>query len=128
MRDTKASDLGRSPMQDEWTSLIPYIRHDIAEIESSSDGHFEVHKHPLIFHKNDDGNQSWRRVCNACTQYISPPFYSCSDCPDFYLHGCCSRLPTRIKHHAHESYLYLYHKAPCNSDRISAGFSCKGLL
>ena len=58
-----------------------------------------------------------------------PPFYSCSECPDFYLHGCCAHLPTRIEHRAHdlrEHYLVLCPKAP-NSDGISAGFSCKGM-
>ncbi|KAG6392088.1 hypothetical protein SASPL_146297 [Salvia splendens] len=126
MRDAKASDLARLPMKDERTSLIPYIRHDITASESSSYGLSETHKHLLTLHENDDGNQSWRRVCNSCTQYVSPPFYRCSDCPDFYLHGCCARLPTRIVHRAHGGHrLKLYHKAP-NSDSISAGFSCIG--
>lgn len=128
MRDAKASDLGRLPMEDERMSLIPYIRQDITAIESSSDGLSEVHKHPLTFHENDDGNRSSPRVCNACTQYVSPPFYSCSECPGFYLHGCCAHLPTRIEHRVYGGlYLKLYHKAP-NSDTISASFSCKGLL
>ncbi|KAL1537714.1 hypothetical protein AAHA92_30200 [Salvia divinorum] len=42
MRDAKASDLGRLPMEDERTSLIPYIRDDITAIDSSSDAALNV--------------------------------------------------------------------------------------
>ncbi|XP_042003787.1 uncharacterized protein LOC121752757 [Salvia splendens] len=96
-----------------------------AYASSSSDGGdsdpSKIHEHPLIFHESEDVKQSYRRVCNACVQYVSPPFYSCSECPDFFLHGCCARLPELIRHPAHaEHSLVLHSKAP------KTGFSCRG--
>ncbi|KAL1533971.1 hypothetical protein AAHA92_15749 [Salvia divinorum] len=126
MQDAKSSDLGRLPMANEHTSLIPYIRHDISCNGDGDGDPSKIHEHPLIFHETDDGNPSYRRVCNACVQYVYPPFYSCSECPDFFLHGCCARLPALIKHPAHAEHdLVLYSKAP-KSSNISARFSCKG--
>ncbi|XP_057794920.1 uncharacterized protein LOC131011144 [Salvia miltiorrhiza] len=121
IRDAKASDLGRLPMANEHASLIPRITHDT--IQSSSDYYdHKFHAHPLTFHQSDDGDQSCR-VCNACVQSVSSlPFYSCSRCPDFFLHGCCAHLPTEIQHRVHQQHPL---KLSQNSD-ISAGFSCKG--
>ncbi|XP_047942754.1 uncharacterized protein LOC125189525 [Salvia hispanica] len=127
MRDAKACDLGRLPMANEHTSLIPYIRHDISSDGDGDDDDggdsdpSKIHEHPLIFHESEDEKQSYRRVCNACVQYISPPFYRCSECPDFFLHECCARLPALITHPAHaEHILVLHSKAP------KTGFSCRG--
>ncbi|XP_047953853.1 uncharacterized protein LOC125200159 [Salvia hispanica] len=97
MRDAKACDLGRLPMANEHTSLIPYIRHDISSDGDGDDDDggdsdpSKIHEHPLIFHEN------------------------------FFLHECCARLPALITHPAHaEHILVLHSKAP------KTGFSCRG--
>lgn len=89
IRDAKVADLGRLPLPDAHTSLVPYLREN-----ATTDFQDNLHPHPLIFHKADDGIRA-SRVCNACVQSVSPPFFSCSHCPDFFLHSCCAHLPSK---------------------------------
>ncbi|KAH6831775.1 hypothetical protein C2S53_011000 [Perilla frutescens var. hirtella] len=68
------------------------------------------------------------RVCNACVEYISPPFYSCSKCRDFLLHSCCADLPRKIHHPFHPQHtLFLFTETP-ESSLERPGFTCDGCL
>ncbi|XP_057763829.1 uncharacterized protein LOC130985073 [Salvia miltiorrhiza] len=149
IRDAKLADLLHLPMPDESTSIVRYMLEntDVRE-EEEEYGDEEVgnpkyrydqrlHKHPLIFHDEEDSGEaddeddddgtghSSSRVCNACVQFISPPFYSCSQCPDFLLHASCFNLPAEIKHPFHPYHtLSLFTKAP--NKYYDVGFFCDG--
>ncbi|XP_057810302.1 uncharacterized protein LOC131024781 [Salvia miltiorrhiza] len=148
IRDAKLADLLHLPMADERTSIVRYMLENthVGEEEEEEYGDEEVgnpeygydqrlHKHPLIFHDEDDVDDeddddgtghSSSRVCNACVQFISPPFYSCSQCPDFLLHDSCFNLPAKIKHPFHPDHtLSLFTKAPIKHSIVDY-FFCKG--
>ncbi|XP_057763828.1 uncharacterized protein LOC130985071 [Salvia miltiorrhiza] len=147
IRDAKLADLLHLPMADERTSIVRYMLENTdageeeygdEEVGNPKYGYDQrLHKHPLIFHDEDDsGNvddeddddgtgHSSSRVCSACVQFISPPFYSCSQCPDFLLHASCFNLPAKIKHAYHPDHtLSLFTKAPIKHRDV--GFFCHG--
>ncbi|KAH6758009.1 hypothetical protein C2S52_023090 [Perilla frutescens var. hirtella] len=99
IRDAKLADLLHLPMADERANLVQYM---LENTRYSS------------------------RVCNACVEYISPPFYSCSKCRDFLLHSCCAHLPRKIQHPIHSEHtLFLFSETP--ESRLDVpGFFCDG--
>ncbi|KAI3471552.1 hypothetical protein Pfo_028202 [Paulownia fortunei] len=139
IRDAQLPDLFHFPMADEHTSAIPYIRENTRNGGTSSSSDHEgrrtttqsLHEHPLILHDHDD-NVDHPRVCNGCVQLISPPFYSCSECTDFFLHSYCAHLPgTLTEHPVHKQHpLFLVPKPdPLTESTIYRFFcnSCKRL-
>ncbi|XP_057765708.1 uncharacterized protein LOC130986334 [Salvia miltiorrhiza] len=100
LREARVPDMVHLPVPDEYTSMIRHITNNTTT--TSDDG--VPHQHPLTLHHNDpeyiddveDGNDDDVHplpTCNACVQFISPPFYTCSECPKLFLHDCCVRLP-----------------------------------
>ncbi|KAH6767822.1 hypothetical protein C2S52_018805 [Perilla frutescens var. hirtella] len=99
IRDAKLADLLHLPMADERANIVQYM---LENTRYSS------------------------RVCNACVEYISPPFYSCSKCRDFLLHSCCADLPKKIHHPIHpEHTLFLFTETPVSRLEYP-GFTCTG--
>ncbi|KAI3472156.1 hypothetical protein Pfo_029644 [Paulownia fortunei] len=141
IRDAKLPNLLRFPIADERTSVMRYIIENTSGGTSSSSSDHEGnvtthdhqsdgklykdrHEHPLIFHDQDDDHPGVSRVCSACVQSISPPFYSCCECRDLFLHSCCVHLPvTLTKHPAHQDHsLFLLTRL----EPPISGFFCEG--
>ncbi|KAL3632436.1 hypothetical protein CASFOL_025420 [Castilleja foliolosa] len=107
IRDANIPDMLHLPLANERTSLMRSVIENTTscDVASSSCGHDDehdnfLHEHTLIFHDMDD-NVDDNRICDACVRLISPPFYSCSQCTNFFLHSCCVNLPRAITHPAH---------------------------
>ncbi|XP_051134686.1 uncharacterized protein LOC127253918 [Andrographis paniculata] len=91
------------PMMDEHKSAMQYMRMDNNGGSSNENNNEKnivaidnIHDHSLILHEDyleGSSSSSSRYLCDACVEPISGPFYSCSECPDFYLHKCCANLP-----------------------------------
>ncbi|KAH6771407.1 hypothetical protein C2S52_016210 [Perilla frutescens var. hirtella] len=105
IRDARVPDMVHLPVPDEYTSVVRCITDSTANGASRSDG--LLHQHPLTLthdDPNDDDSDNDEDVegdhprprCNACTQFISPPFYTCSECPGLFLHDCCAHLPRKL--------------------------------
>uniref|UniRef100_A0A5B7ABQ0 Phorbol-ester/DAG-type domain-containing protein n=1 Tax=Davidia involucrata TaxID=16924 RepID=A0A5B7ABQ0_DAVIN len=74
--------------------------------------HFS-HDHPLILSdvvqlqgssKDEIQNDEIIILCDGCVLPISisaAPFYSCAQCPSFFLHKCCAQLPKMVSHPFH---------------------------
>ncbi|KAI3450131.1 hypothetical protein Pfo_006796 [Paulownia fortunei] len=92
------------PMADEQTSVVRYLlenRSSKSTIEEDSihgEKLFEGkhhHHHPLIFYDHTSTSDDHQyHLCNGCVQPISPPFYCCPQCSDFFLHSVCANLPS----------------------------------
>ncbi|KAH6831773.1 hypothetical protein C2S53_010998 [Perilla frutescens var. hirtella] len=154
IRDAKLADLLHLPMADERANLVQYMLENTSAARDDEDEERggggdgddddddgcrhdpKLKKHSLIFHDededvsdddDDDGIGYSSRVCNACVEYISPPFYSCSKCRDFLLHSCCADLPRKIQHPFHPQHtLFLFTETPDQSSLYDPGFYCSG--
>ncbi|KAH6757434.1 hypothetical protein C2S51_038831 [Perilla frutescens var. frutescens] len=88
----------------------------------------EVEVEAEVEFEEEEGGGYSSRVCNACVEFISPPFYNCSKCRDFLLHSCCADLPRKIQHPIHpEHTLFLFSETPV-SRLERPGFTCTGCL
>ncbi|KAL1531817.1 hypothetical protein AAHA92_31911 [Salvia divinorum] len=101
LQEDRVPELVHLPVPDEYTSIV---RHIAKSIPTTSDDEME-HEHPLTLHYDypdyDDGDDKDDDVhqfptCDACVQFISPPFYTCSRCPKLFLHDSCARLPSAL--------------------------------
>ncbi|XP_047965543.1 uncharacterized protein LOC125210010 [Salvia hispanica] len=103
----RVPELVHLPVPDEYTSIIRHI----AKCSSTTSDDAVQHQHPLTLHHdypvynddveiNDDDSHRLPK-CNGCTQFISPPFYTCFQCPKLILHDCCARLPRMVTHSMH---------------------------
>ena len=63
------------------------------------------HAHILAFFDEQINNElfseSKDKLCEACVGPISAPFYGCTQCNNYFLHKCCTELPTQIQHPLH---------------------------
>ncbi|PSS01765.1 Nucleoredoxin 1-1 like [Actinidia chinensis var. chinensis] len=63
------------------------------------------HPHTLAFFDEQINNELFSRskgtLCEACVRPISAPVYGCTQCNNYFLHKCCSELPTQIQHPLH---------------------------
>ncbi|XP_047953627.1 uncharacterized protein LOC125199766 [Salvia hispanica] len=97
--DGRIPGLVHFPVPDEYTSIV---RHITKNTPTTSDVKLQ-HRHPLTLHhdypiyKEADDEVDRPPTCNACVQFISPPFYSCSWCPKLFLHDSCARLPSVLR-------------------------------
>ncbi|KAG6389948.1 hypothetical protein SASPL_151423 [Salvia splendens] len=104
--ESRVPQLLHLPVPDEYTSIIRYL----AKCNSFTSDDVVQHQHPLTLHHDypihndddeiDDDDDDVHRLpkCNGCVQFISPPFYTCSQCPKLFLHDCCARLPPVLPH------------------------------
>ncbi|CAL5381215.1 unnamed protein product [Camellia sinensis] len=114
------------PMADYSISAIDLFLKQISMGDNKREAelkHFS-HDHPLIlFDAQGDNNLCYEnkllvlnelnkdKICNACVQKISAPFYSCGLC-DFFLHKWCAELPNELAHPCHPDQLILLKKPP----------------
>ncbi|KAH6758010.1 hypothetical protein C2S52_023091 [Perilla frutescens var. hirtella] len=146
IRDAKLADLLHLPMADERANLVQYMLENTSAVDDEEGGGGgddddgcrhdpKLKKHSLIFHDEDEdvsddddnGTGYSSRVCNACVEYISSPFYRCSKCRDFLLHSCCANLPRKIQHPFHPQHtLFLFTETPDKSSLYDPGFYCSG--
>ncbi|XP_059460178.1 uncharacterized protein LOC132189457 [Corylus avellana] len=77
--------------------------HDAMEVEGVGQIKHFSHHHDLIL-----GNEELADVkfCDGCMEFISTPFYSCTQC-NFFLHSRCARLPRKKQHILHQHQLTL---------------------
>ncbi|KAL1531815.1 hypothetical protein AAHA92_31909 [Salvia divinorum] len=102
LQENRVPELVHLPVPDEYTSIMRHI----AKCYSSTSDDVVQHQHPLTLHHDypvhndddeiDDDDAHRLPKCDACVQFISPPFYTCSMCPKLLLHDCCARLPREV--------------------------------
>ncbi|CAL5331254.1 unnamed protein product [Camellia sinensis] len=114
------------PMADDSIGAIDLFLKQISMEDNKREAelnHFS-HDHPLIlFDAQGDNNLCYEnellilnelnkdKICNACVQKISAPFYSCGLC-DFFLHRWCAKLPNKLEHPCHPHPLILLKMPP----------------
>jgi hypothetical protein len=83
--------------------------------------HFD-HEHDLILSRNQVEEVHHNKLCEACIQLISAPYYSCEQC-NYFLHSACARLPLKKRLPNHQHLFTLY---PCGSDigKTAHCFTC----
>ncbi|CAL5381211.1 unnamed protein product [Camellia sinensis] len=131
------------PMADDSISAIDLFLKQISMGDNQREAelnHFS-HHHPLIlFDAQGDNNLCYEnellilnelnkdKICNACVQKISAPFYSCGLC-DFFLHRWCAELPNELEHPCHPHQLILL-KEPLEPRGLfycdGCGYYCNG--
>lgn len=74
---------------------------------------FFCHEHLLKLMEEQSNLQCSDKLCDACIQPITPPFFSCEEekC-GFFLHRSCAELPRMKQHMFHKHPLTLLAKAP----------------
>jgi hypothetical protein len=84
---------------------------DVMEVEGAGQIKHFSHQHDLIL-----GNEELVDVkfCDGCMEFISTPFYSCTQC-NFFLHSRCARLPRKKQHILHQHQLTLVSQVPYNN-------------
>ncbi|XP_047974232.1 uncharacterized protein LOC125216536 [Salvia hispanica] len=91
--------LANLPVPNEYTSFLRHTSTNWISTTSTDVG--RRHHHPLTLHNNypvyddnddddDDDDVHCLPKCNVCVQFISPPFYTCSQCPRLFVHDCCT--------------------------------------
>ncbi|KAF5933813.1 hypothetical protein HYC85_029984 [Camellia sinensis] len=95
-----------------------------------------IHSHPLILFDVDsednlcsmsklsihNDEQKNEKICDACVQSISVPFYSCSHSQcNFFMYKRCVKLPIEIQHPCHPHPLSLDNRSSC-----FGWFTCSG--